>query len=115
MGVKIDCKTREILDVKNIVFEFIYINMLHYIEEKKIILSIDLQNLIDELDQGGYGIGCDIADFVNSKKDAKIFAEIVKRAINKYQAEFSSISEERKKRLENFHQELLAHAEELRE
>jgi hypothetical protein len=113
MGVKIDCKKIEILDIKNMVFESLYQNMLNVIKEKHLSLSKDLQALIEELDQGGYGIGCDIADFIKNKKDAEIFAAITKDAIDLYKTEFPEINQDRKDRLERFYVELLKYAEEL--
>ncbi len=115
MSVHIDCKGRTILHVKNITCEILYQNILTSIEETGSPLSKGLQDLIEELDLGGYGIGCDIADFIKMKKDVEIFGSLVRMAIDRYQAEVPTLSAGTKERLENFYQELLKYAEELKE
>ena len=115
MGVIIDCRQKEILDVKNSTFGFFYDNVLAVIGEAKISLSQNLKDLIDKLESGRYGWGCDIADFIKNKKDAECFALIIGQAINRYKAEFPTLTLDIKEAVDNFHRELLKYAEELKE
>jgi hypothetical protein len=114
MSVRIDCEGKTILHVKNATFRFLYDNVTAAIDKRKIFLPENLRHLIEKLELGGYGIGCDIADFIKDKKDAELFASIIKQAIVSYKAEFPTLTEDIKEGVDNFYQELLKYAEELK-
>jgi hypothetical protein len=113
--VRIECKGKTILHVKNVACEMLYQSILKIVDKSRIFLSEDVHRLIEELDQAGYGIGCDIADFIKTKNDAIIFASLTREAIDLYKIEIPSVTTEAKERFENFHQELHKYAEELNE
>ena len=110
MSVHIECKGKTILHVKNVTCEMLYQSILKIVDKSRIFLSEDIQKLIEELEQAGYGIGCDIADFIKGKNDAIIFASLTREAIDLYKIEIPSLPTEAKERLENFYQELLKYA-----
>ncbi len=106
MGVKIECQGKEILDIKNITFEFLYLKMLEAIHEKNLMLSADLKRLIEALDLGGYGIGLDIAEYIQGKKDGKTFEIIIKIATDKLLHEFNTLPQDIKDNLKKFSDEI---------
>lgn len=71
MGIKIELNGKEILDIKNITFEFLYQQMIKTIQEQNLILSTDLKRLIEDLDLGRYGIGLDISEYIKKNKMVK--------------------------------------------
>lgn len=115
MSVQIECKGKTILHIKNVACEMLYECILKIIDKTKISPSEDIQRLIEQFDQAGYGIGFDIADFIKNQIDADIFALLTKEAINLYKNEVPSLPIEVKERLDNFHKELLNYAEELKD
>ena len=115
MSVHIDCQGRTILHVRNSVIALLNNQLEDIIEQEQFPVSENLCLLIKELENAMYGIGCDIADFIKNRKDAETFNILMKDAINRYQKKFPDMDQDRKQRLENFYQELLKYAEELKE
>ena len=115
MSVHIDCRGRTILHVKNSVIELLNNQLEDIIENVQFPISENLCLLIKKLEQGMYGIGCDIADFIKNRKDAEIFNSFMKDAMNRYQEKFPDMDQDRRERLEIFYQELVKYAEELKE
>ena len=58
-------------------------------------------------------IGLDIAKYLNTKKEMVLFSHLVKSGIERFEKKFPDLLEEAKKRLWNFHAELVKYAQEL--
>ena len=72
--------------------------------------------LLDKMDQDIYDSmvsGLDIANFINTKEDVLVLAQLIKQAIEKEKKDFSTLPEEQD--LWNFHHTLLKYAQELTE
>lgn len=116
MSVPIECNKKLILYLSNILFGRFHKAILKIAERKNIAETSKIGLLIAETDQDQYGPGnviADIADYLKSKQEVLLFAEIVKEAIDETRSSFF----ETKGALDaliNFHQELLKYAEELK-
>lgn len=115
MSAHIRCNDKIILHVRNATFNFFYDNLLFVVEESNLLLSKNLHKLMEKLELGIYGVGCDIADFVKNERDAKDFIRLVKQALDRYTKEYPTLSVEIKDAMQNFYQELLKYAEELKD
>jgi hypothetical protein len=114
MGVMIDCAGKMILNVRNTIFEMIYINIVDNIDENNINISHDLQMLVDKLYAGQHGIGTDIARFLKSYNDTIFFARLVEESIEKSVKDYPTLTDETKQALWNFHKAILEYAETLK-
>lgn len=102
MGCKIDLNGVEILDVKNATFACFYEKIQGVLNEGDIELTDALRELLESLEQGGYGIGLDIGDYLKTKADYKMFVQIIEAAKNRLFMEFQDLSPEVKNRLDKF-------------
>ena len=112
MSIHIYCKGIDILHVKNSIFGFLHDGIKFIIESGNLPISKNLEKMLDEMDQNIYGGGAicvDVADYLTTKEELLIFADLVKRAIEKEHKEYPFIPEALE-RLWNFHKELLKYS-----
>src|SRR3989304_7922749 len=116
MGVHIYCDSKDILDAKNTTFYLLHESINSIIEEKKIEMSSELNAMLERTDQNIYGPGgiglVDIADYIKTKKDLLLFADLVKEGIEK-EYKRAPFTDEILESLWNFHKELLKYGEKL--
>lgn len=67
MSVRLFCKNEQILHVKSSTLEFIYENIVVYIEEKNLELNSNLTIIMEKLYVASYGVGFDIWDYIKTK------------------------------------------------
>lgn len=113
MAISILCKKERILRVRNLIFETLHNSIKDFIENENIELTDSLKTFIHETDQDIYGVGAVIGqiDDLKNKYDVYIFADLVKRAIEKerdYYARCDALDV-----MYNFHNEILKYAQEL--
>lgn len=116
MSVRIFCLKKQILHLRNITFGSLYESITSLIEEKNLELNNGLDSFITTiLYVGGYGVGCDISDYLKNKNDTLIFADLVKQAIEKEQKSEYPFREDVEKLLWDFHQAIVDYATQLKE
>lgn len=115
MAVRYFFSNDQVLHIRGSTFEVFYQSLLEVIEENNIRLSRNLLRLVDDLETGSYGIGCNISDYIENKQDLLIFADLVKKAIRKFDSESPDLKQSVRKTFWDFHESLLKHAEELQE
>lgn len=106
MSVIIWWKDKDVLSCANWAFRAIYDSLINLIEEDNIKLNHDLRELIEDLDQGGDGIGLDISDYMFTKEDSLLFINLIDKAIIKLLQDYPGI-QPYKHLYENFYKELL--------
>lgn len=85
------------------------------IEHENLKVSDGITHFLEKTDQDQYGPGgvsADIANYLKTKQEIILFAELVKEAMKKEEISFQQI-DGALEALDNFHQELLKYAEEL--
>ena len=115
MSVPIWCNDKRILKMQNRSFGWLHRAIMNKIESDNIAISDGLSRLLEVTDQDQYGPGgvsADVADYLKSKQEVLLFAEIVNSAIKKEEDSFKQIDGSIEI-LNNFHQELLNYAKEL--
>lgn len=116
MSIRIDCKEKEILDVKNSIFGKLHKTIMENIEQHHLNINKDIMHLLEETDQETYGTGAvtaNIADYLTKRRDVLIFAELIQKSIADNYDYFNRF-ENCINNLNNFHQELLNYADELK-
>lgn len=116
MSVVIDCEGQEILRLSNSLFGLLHRTIISVIEEKQLKISDELKLLLNKTDQDNCGPGSfspDLDKFLKNKDEVLLFADLVDEAIKlKYDNfnQFIGCIDH----LNNFHNELLKYAEDLR-
>ena len=82
------------------------------IEDDEVVLNKNMEEMIDQLWQGQFGIDFDFTEYLKNKEDTMLFASIVKKAIEFLEQKYG-IAEDTAERLYNFHRELISYAEKL--
>lgn len=90
----------------------IYSMMMKIIREEKIEPNYNVTELLYQLEQGPYGVGCALSDFIKTKRDMYQFSKLLKKAIVRYEQEYPELYEDIKL-LWNFYHTLIEHAPEL--
>ncbi|GAB4456752.1 MAG: hypothetical protein OHK0036_20510 [Bacteroidia bacterium] len=114
MAVQLFCNKKEILHLQNASFETLYLMIEQFIENKNLKLSQSIQNLMEKLYMGGFGIGTDIAYSIKTELDIFLFATLVKDAILQIMEEMPRLSKERKIIFWNFYRELIIYGKKLK-
>lgn len=89
MSVRIRYDGKEILHTKSNIVGSIHSAVLSIIEKGNIYISESLNEMLDHLYLAGYGVDFDIAHFIKSKRDKILFAELIKKVIEKEKKEQS--------------------------
>ena len=113
MSISIRLQDKIILRCKNSIFSILHETIMKIIEKKKLKLNKLISYVLDELDQNIWGLGMvslDISNYLKTKKDVVLFAQLVNESIhslekNNVLADFASEA------LKNFHQELIKYYE----
>lgn len=116
MGIHIYCDKKDILDIKNVIFDIIHKSILSIIDKENLQITRNIQDMLENMDQDIYGLGAiwvDIADFIKTKEELLLFADLVKQAIEREHQERTFIPEALE-RLWHFHQEILKYGEKLK-
>lgn len=114
MSVNITCKNKVILHIKNVLFDRLYQNIIEILNKHNLKIPNNIEVMIHEMDQDSFGFGLidvDIADYIKTKSDLLLFADLVKQAAEK-ESEYS-FSEPARAILFKFHDELIKYGEEL--
>ena len=106
MAVRYFYNNEQILHIKNSTFETFYLCLLEVMEENQVCPNQNIAKLIEHLEQGGYGIGVDISKYLKSKNDLLVFAELIKKAIEKFEINVPTLREDVKRTFWDFHKEL---------
>ncbi len=116
MSVMIDCDRKMILKLSNLLFGVLHEAILSIIEKENIRLTSQLEPLLKETDQNTYGPGgvyADIAEYLKSRREAFLFADLVKKAIelkhdyfNRYEGCIAHLND--------FHTEIVKYGQELK-
>lgn len=115
MLIPIECNKKLILYLSNLLFGRLHRAIMKIVEERNIFITNNLSLLIEETDQNQYGprgVHADIAEYLKTKCEALLFAELVRQAIDDTQESFKK-AEGALDALNIFHQELLNYAQEL--
>lgn len=108
MSVRINCKSKEILHIKNSILRCIYFNIRSYLEQSKMMLSPSIKRFIEEdLYLATEGQDFDIIDFVKTKDDMLHFADLIRIAIEKEQSSETPFTDEVEKILIKFYEEII--------
>ena len=107
MAVIIDWNDKVILRCKNTIIDALREEIENVIRENKIKLNEKLTELMEDLDQAGYGIGSNLAEYLHTKDDILIFIELTRRGIDKHYHEIPNLPQGTKDLLENFYKELI--------
>ena len=112
MSVPIKCRGKLILYIKNSFFDLLHTTITEIIEKENLEITSNIEALLKKTDQSDYGPGgiiADVADYLKSTEDVLFFANLVRRAIEDQESIGHLDS------IQNFYQELLKYAEELKE
>ncbi len=107
MAVYIKWDGRDILRCRNSFIAIFYEDIEDTIRENKIQLNEDLTETIKTLDQAGYGIGLDLAEYLHTKDDILRFLDLIRKGIDKYNQKTPNASQDARDLLEGFYQELV--------
>lgn len=116
MTIALDCRGKEVLRIKNLLFGLLYTSIMDVIEEKNIELTSSLQNMLYKMDQdifGGGAIYVDIAHYLKTKRDVIIFANLLMDAIERKNHTAYPFQENIKKIFFDFNKAILDYAQEL--
>lgn len=107
MGVIIDWRNQTLLDCSNSIFAGLYESILDVIRDQNLLFNAEIAKLIERLELCGSGWNIDLADYINSKENLKIFINLVRKGIDKQYEEIPNLSQYIKRFLEDFYLGLL--------
>jgi len=110
MSVRVDCGNKEILHVKNIIIVSIHENIVEHIENTKLDIPENVKKLIEYLEIAALGWGFNITDYLKNKYELLVFADLLKKAIEKEQAGPYPYREDVEELLNNFYNEIVDYA-----
>lgn len=112
MTVPIMCRGKLILYTQNRLFDILHTSIINDLKDSNLTITPNIQDLLDKTDQSIYGPGgviADISDYLTSKKDTLLFAELVKKAIEREKYAFFEVNQGLAN-MYNFYEEILKYA-----
>lgn len=114
MSVRIFCNNKEILHWQNSIVDGIYTNIMEEIENSNLNLSANLKETLEHLYLATLGWNFDIADYLKTKEEIVIFADLVKNALEKEQKSKYPYTPLAEKLLTNFYKEIITYSNEIK-
>ncbi len=107
MATMIHWKNKTILQCSNSIAAGLYECILDVIRDQNLFFNTEISELIERLELCGSGWHINLADYIHSKENLKIFIDLVRKGINKQYEEIQNLPQHTKDFLENFYLGLL--------
>ncbi len=107
MSLVIDWKNKTILQCSNGIISALNDALLDLIYEENLSFNKDIEKLINRLETASRGIGFDLADYLHTQEDLKIFKDLVKKGIDRLHQEIPPLPPTTTERLESFYKGLV--------